>query len=64
MTKTKSPKGDKLLEALEDAVLAALHSEGKDRNDAIANGIKLAAIKHRIAGNEDDGDYFGHASDG
>jgi hypothetical protein len=59
MTKTKAPKADKLLLALEEAVLAALHGEGKDRNDAINAGIKLAAIKHRIIAGDDDGDFFG-----
>jgi hypothetical protein len=49
--------------ALEEAILDQLkRTEGKERNDSIANGIKLAAIKHRIAGNEDDGDYFGGES--
>ena len=48
--------------ALEEAVLLAIRGEGKERTDAISNGIKLLAIKHRIAGNEDDGDYFGEDS--
>lgn len=57
---TKKPKADKLIDAIEASVLKALRNgEGKELNDAIANGIKLAALKHRIAGNEDDGDYFG-----
>lgn len=61
MTKTKARKGDKLLEALEQAVLLGLKASetGKERNDNVANGIKLLAIKHRITGNEDEGDYFG-----
>jgi hypothetical protein len=61
VTKTPRRKSDKLLDALEAAVLLGLKSSetGKERNDNVANGIKLLAIKHRIAGNEDDGDYFG-----
>ena len=59
MTKTVRRKADKLMAALEEAVLLAIRGEGKERTDAIANGIKLLAIKHRITGNEDDGDYFG-----
>lgn len=63
MTKTKVPKGDTLVEELEKAVLDQLRkTEGKERNDAIAHGIKLAAVKHRIARNEDDGDFFGSES--
>lgn len=47
-----------LLEALEESILEALrHSEGKERNDAIANGIKLLAIKNRLRGG-DESDYF------
>jgi hypothetical protein len=66
MTKTKRPKLDKLLIALEAAVLSGLSAAetGKELNDTINAGIKLAAIKHRIAGNEDDGDFFGHSTDG
>jgi hypothetical protein len=61
MTKTPRRKSDKLLAALEAAVLLGLKTSetGKERNDNVANGIKLLAIKHRITGTEDDGDYFG-----
>lgn len=48
------------MDAIEDSVLKALRNgEGKELNDAISNGIKLAALKHRISAGEDDGDYFG-----
>ena len=60
MTKTKRPKGDTLVTELEKAVLDQLRkTEGKERNDAINAGIKLAAIKHRIEGQEDEGNFFG-----
>lgn len=58
-------KQSDLLEALEQAILQALRdTEGKERNDAVSNGIKLLAIKHRIRGGTDDADYFGSASGG
>ena len=57
---TKKSQDDKLIVALEKAVLESIKEmQGKDRSDAIANGIKLAAIKFRISGPDDDGDYFG-----
>ena len=59
---TKRPKSDKLLDAMERAVLKILanpKATTKDRIDAIAHGSKLAAIKHKITGPDDDGEYFG-----
>jgi translation elongation factor EF-1beta len=61
MTKATKPAGDVFIEQLEKAISKILtnpKTTAKDRNQAIANGIKLAHIKHRISP-DDDGSFFG-----
>lgn len=60
--RAKRPSTDPFLDVLEGAVGAILKNPKATRlekNDAIANGIKLAAIRHKIDGGADDGDFFG-----
>jgi hypothetical protein len=58
------PKGDSLMEALEAAVRRILSNpkaSKKEKNDAIANGIKLAQIKHRLSPDATE-EFFGTGS--
>ena len=58
---TTQPKEDALILQLEKAITDQLKNKrttAKDRNAAIANGIKLAQIKHRISP-EDEESFFG-----
>ena len=62
MTKAPKPAADLFLDTLEKAIVKQLQSvktSGKDRNQAIANGIKLAQIRHRINPDDDTGEFFG-----
>lgn len=57
MTDTK----DKFLDELEDAVRAMLKNKKASKADqlsAIAHGVKIAAIRHRIEGGTDDKNFF------
>ncbi len=62
MTKAAKPIGDAFIAQLEAAITKTLtdrKTSAKDRNAAIANGIKLAHIKHRINPDDGDGEFFG-----
>jgi hypothetical protein len=62
MTKAAKPAADAFIEQLEKAITATLKdrkTSAKDRNAAIANGIKLAMIKARINPDGDAGEFFG-----
>jgi hypothetical protein len=62
MTKAAKPAADAFIEQLEAAITKTLKNPkatAKDKNQAIANGIKLAMIKHRISPDEGDGEFFG-----
>ena len=62
MTKAAKPAADVFLDTLEKAIVKQLKSiktSGKDRNQAIANGIKLAMIRARINPDGDSGEFFG-----
>jgi len=52
---------DKFLDDLEAAVRAIIRNKKASKADqlsAIGHGVKLAAIRHRIAGGEDKGGFF------
>ncbi len=62
MTKAAKPAADAFIAQLEDAITKTLKSpktSAKDRNAAIANGIKLAMIKFKINPDDGDGEFFG-----
>ena len=57
----KKPSGDGLVNRLEQAIIDMLDDQEASReikNVAIANGIKLAMIQHRLESSDVD-DYFG-----
>jgi len=61
MTKASKPVGDVFITEIEAAIMKTLKdrkTSAKDRNAAIANGIKLAMIKHRINPDDDQGEFF------
>ena len=58
---TAQPKDDPLIAQLEKSITDTLKNKktnARDRNAAIANGIKLAQIKHRL-GDDLEGEFFG-----
>jgi len=64
MAKKPVQKGptDPLLAKLEKAVTDILDSDKasvRAKQTAVQLGIKLAQIKHQIAGDDDDGEFFG-----
>jgi hypothetical protein len=63
MTKAAKPKADPLSDALERSIRAILSNPkatAKAKSDAIANGIKLVQIRHRISP-ESQEDFFGES---
>lgn len=61
VTKVPRPLGDAFMDQLERSITDTLKNKktsARDRNAAIANGIKLAQIRHRI-NPESEEDYFG-----
>lgn len=57
----RTSKKDSLLEMLEKEIEATLKEpslESKDRIAAIREGVKLAMVKHKIDGNDDEGGFF------
>jgi len=61
MTRKKVPAKDSYIDALKRVSLEIAEDKQKsarDRNAAVANGVKLAAIEHKISPNETD-DFFG-----
>lgn len=60
-TSRRKDDGDRLMVALENAVLEILKNGEAtiaEKNSAVGMGVKLAAIKHRIHGVRDSEDYF------
>ena len=60
--KAAKPAADAFIAEIEAAIMRTLKDRktpAKDRNAAIANGIKLAMIKHRINPDDDSGEFFG-----
>ena len=58
---TAQPKDDPLIAQLEKSITDTLKNKktnARDRNAAIANGIKLAMIKNKLTG-DDEESYFG-----
>jgi|HubBroStandDraft_5_1064220.scaffolds.fasta_scaffold1203132_1 hypothetical protein len=54
-------KDDPMIKQLEQSIIATLKDKkttARDRNAAIANGIKLAQILHKI-GDGEEGEFFG-----
>ena len=62
MTKAAKPAADAFISEIEAAIMKTLKdrkTSAKDRNAAIANGIKLAMIKFKINPDDGDGEFFG-----
>jgi len=58
---TAQPKDDPLIAQLEKSITDTLKNKktnARDRNAAIANGIKLAMIKNKLTG-DDEESFFG-----
>jgi len=54
---------DALLDEMEKAILSILRDNDATRSErlqAIVAGGKLALIKHKVSGDEDEGSFFSH----